>query len=102
MGTLVQVLTREYSEHGVHVANVVIDGNHRLTRARALPMAQKQPDIVMNPVKIAEAFYYLHTQDSRAGHTSFSSHHFRPSRASKRALHFYNLFVAEGVKEGRW
>ena len=21
------------------------------------------PDIVMNPVKIAEAFYYLHTQD---------------------------------------
>jgi hypothetical protein len=36
MGTLVQVLTREYSEHGVHVANVVIDGNHRLTRARAL------------------------------------------------------------------
>jgi hypothetical protein len=30
---------------------------------RALPMAQKRPDIVMNPVKIAEAFYYLHTQD---------------------------------------
>ena len=28
-----------------------------------LPMAQKRPDIVMNPVKIAEAFYYLHTQD---------------------------------------
>jgi hypothetical protein len=26
-------------------------------------MAQKRPDIVMNPIKIAEAFYYLHTQD---------------------------------------
>jgi hypothetical protein len=24
--TLAQVLTEEYSEHGVHVANVVIDG----------------------------------------------------------------------------
>ena len=26
MRTLAQVLTEEYSEHGVHVANVVIDG----------------------------------------------------------------------------
>jgi NAD(P)-dependent dehydrogenase (short-subunit alcohol dehydrogenase family) len=40
MRALAQVLTEEYSEHGVHVANVVI-----------------------NPVKIAEAFWYLHTQD---------------------------------------
>ena len=30
---------------------------------RALPRAQKNPEVVMNPVKIAEAFYYLHTQD---------------------------------------
>jgi NAD(P)-dependent dehydrogenase (short-subunit alcohol dehydrogenase family) len=63
MRTLAQVLTEEYSEHGVHVANVVIDGTIDSPGTRALPKSQKQPDLVMNPVKIAEAFYYLHTQD---------------------------------------
>ena len=63
MRTLAQVLTEEYSEHGVHVANIVIDGLIDSPGTRALPMAQQQPDIVMNPVKIAEAYYYLHTQD---------------------------------------
>ena len=63
MRTLAQVLTEEYSEHGVHVANVIIDGLIDSPGTRALPMAQKRPDIVMNPVRIAEAFYYLHTQD---------------------------------------
>ena len=63
MRTLAQVLTEEYSEHGVHVANVVIDGLIDSPGTRALAKAQQQPDIVMNPVKIAEAFYYLHTQD---------------------------------------
>ncbi len=63
MRTLAQVLTEEYSEHGVHVANVVIDGLIDSPGTRALPKAQANPDVVMNPVKIAEAFYYLHTQD---------------------------------------
>ena len=63
MRTLAQVLTEEYSEHGVHVANVVIDGLIDSPGTRALPRAQKNPEIVMNPVKIAEAFYYLHSQD---------------------------------------
>jgi NAD(P)-dependent dehydrogenase (short-subunit alcohol dehydrogenase family) len=63
MRTLAQVLTEEYSEHGVHVANVVIDGLIDSPGTRALPRAQQNPQIVMNPVKIAEAFYYLHTQD---------------------------------------
>jgi NAD(P)-dependent dehydrogenase (short-subunit alcohol dehydrogenase family) len=63
MRTLAQVLTEEYSEHGVHVANVVIDGLIDSPGTRALPMAQKRPEIVMNPLKIAEAFYYLLTQD---------------------------------------
>jgi NAD(P)-dependent dehydrogenase (short-subunit alcohol dehydrogenase family) len=63
MRTLTQVLTEEYSEHGVHVANVVIDGLIDSPGTRALPRAQQHPDVVMNPVKIAEAFYYLHTQD---------------------------------------
>ena len=63
MRTLAQVLTEEYSEHGVHVANVVIDGLIDSPGTRALERAQKNPEVVMNPVKIAEAFYYLHTQD---------------------------------------
>jgi NAD(P)-dependent dehydrogenase (short-subunit alcohol dehydrogenase family) len=64
MRTLAQVLTEEYSEHGIHVANVVIDGLIDSPGTRALPMAQQRPEIVMNPMKIAEAFYYLHTQDN--------------------------------------
>jgi NAD(P)-dependent dehydrogenase (short-subunit alcohol dehydrogenase family) len=63
MRTLAQVLTEEYSEHGVHVANVVIDGLIDSPGTRALPRAQQHPEVVMNPVKIAEAFFYLHTQD---------------------------------------
>ena len=63
MRTLAQALTEEYSEYGVHVANVVIDGLIDSPGTRALPRAQQQPDVIMNPVKIAEAFYYLHTQD---------------------------------------
>ena len=63
MRTLAQVLTEEYSEHGVHVANIVIDGLIDSPGTRALPRARQQPQIVMNPMRIAEAFYYLHTQD---------------------------------------
>ena len=63
MRTLAQVLTEEYSEYGVHVANIVIDGTIDSPGTRALPKAQATPETVMNPVKIAEAFYYLHTQD---------------------------------------
>jgi len=63
MRTLAQVLTEEYSEHGVHVANVVIDGTIDSPGTNALPKIRQNPDLVMNPVKIAEAFYYLHTQD---------------------------------------
>jgi NAD(P)-dependent dehydrogenase (short-subunit alcohol dehydrogenase family) len=63
MRTLAQVLTEEYSEYGVHVANIVIDGTIDSPGTRALPRAQQHPEVVMNPVKIAEAFYYLHTQD---------------------------------------
>ena len=63
MRTLAQVLTEEYSEHGVHIANVVIDGTIDSPGTNALPRIRQNPDLVMNPVKIAEAFYYLHTQD---------------------------------------
>ena len=63
MRALAQALTEEYSEYGVHVANVVIDGTIDSPGTRALPRSQQQPELIMNPVKIAEAFYYLHTQD---------------------------------------
>jgi NAD(P)-dependent dehydrogenase (short-subunit alcohol dehydrogenase family) len=63
MRSLAQVLTEEYSEHGVHVANVVIDGTIDSPGTRALPRVRNRPDLVINPAKIAEAFYYLHTQD---------------------------------------
>lgn len=63
MRTLAQVLTEEYSEHGVHIANVVIDGLIDSPGTRALPVAKENPALIMNPEKIAEAFYYLHSQD---------------------------------------
>ncbi len=63
MRTLSQVLTEEYSEHGVHIANIVIDGTIDSPGTRALAKAQANPDIIMNPAKIADGFYYLHTQD---------------------------------------
>ncbi len=63
MRTLAQVLTEEYSEYGVHVANVVIDGTIDSPGTRALPRSQQHPELVINPVNIAEAFYYLHSQD---------------------------------------
>jgi NAD(P)-dependent dehydrogenase (short-subunit alcohol dehydrogenase family) len=63
MRTLAQALTEEYSEYGVHVANVVIDGTIDSPGTRAMPRAQQHPEFLINPEKIAEAFYYLHTQD---------------------------------------
>jgi len=63
MRTLAQVLTEEYSIHGVHVANIIVDGLIDSPGTRALPIAQQRPDIIMNPAAIADAFYYLHTQD---------------------------------------
>jgi NAD(P)-dependent dehydrogenase (short-subunit alcohol dehydrogenase family) len=63
MRTLAQVLTEEYSEHGVHVANIVIDGTIDSPGTRALPRNQNRTDLIINPVKIAEAFWYLYTQD---------------------------------------
>jgi NAD(P)-dependent dehydrogenase (short-subunit alcohol dehydrogenase family) len=63
MRTLAQVLTEEYSEFGVHVANIVVDGLIDSPGTRALPMAQTKPEMIINPAAIADAFYYLHTQD---------------------------------------
>ena len=63
MRTLAQALTEEYSEYGIHVANVVIDGTIDSPGTRAMPRSQQNPELLINLVKIAEAFYYLYTQD---------------------------------------
>jgi NAD(P)-dependent dehydrogenase (short-subunit alcohol dehydrogenase family) len=63
MHTLAQVLTEEYSEHGVHVANIIIDGSIDSPGSRKLPRNQNRREFIINPVKIAEAYWYLHTQD---------------------------------------
>ena len=63
MRTLAQVLTEEYSEYGVHIANVVIDGLIDSPGTRELSRAKDNPNAVINPEKIAEAFFYLHSQD---------------------------------------
>jgi NAD(P)-dependent dehydrogenase (short-subunit alcohol dehydrogenase family) len=63
MRTLAQVLTEEYSELGVHIANVIIDGTIDSPGTRALPRNANRTDQIINPMKIAEAFWYLHTQD---------------------------------------
>jgi NAD(P)-dependent dehydrogenase (short-subunit alcohol dehydrogenase family) len=63
MRTLSQVLTEEYSEFGVHVANVIIDGTIDSPGTRALPRNANRLDQIINPMKIADAFWYLHTQD---------------------------------------
>ena len=63
MRTLAQVLTEEYSKYGVHVANVVIDGLIDSPGTRELSKAKDNPNAVINPEKIAEAFFYLHSQD---------------------------------------
>jgi NAD(P)-dependent dehydrogenase (short-subunit alcohol dehydrogenase family) len=47
MRTVAQVLTEEYSEHGIHVANIVIDGLIDSPGTRALPRAHNNPDIII-------------------------------------------------------
>jgi NAD(P)-dependent dehydrogenase (short-subunit alcohol dehydrogenase family) len=56
---LAQVLTEEYTEHGVHVANVIIDGVIDAPGVRGVYGAAP----LMDPAKIADAFFWLHAQD---------------------------------------
>jgi len=56
---LAQVLTEEYTEHGVHVANVIIDGVIDAPGVRGVYGSAP----LMDPAKIADAFVWLHAQD---------------------------------------
>ncbi len=60
MRALAQALTEEYSEHGVHIANIVIDGTIDSPGTRALPGIK--PEALIEPARIADAFHYLHSQ----------------------------------------
>jgi hypothetical protein len=60
---LAQALAEEYSEHGVHVATVVVDGVIDSPGTRALPGLADRPNALISPLSIAEAFHYLHRQD---------------------------------------
>jgi NAD(P)-dependent dehydrogenase (short-subunit alcohol dehydrogenase family) len=62
MRALAQALTEEYSVHGVHVATVIIDGSIDSPGVRALPRDSVPLETLIDPTKIADAFYYLHTQ----------------------------------------
>lgn len=61
---LAQVLTEEYGEHGVHVANVIIDGLIDSPGTRALPFARNHPEFIIDPAAIADAYWFLHSQPS--------------------------------------
>ena len=63
MRALAQALTEEYSEFGVHVANVVVDGFIDSPGTHDLDQFRDRPELLMDPVKIAEAFHYLYSQD---------------------------------------
>jgi NAD(P)-dependent dehydrogenase (short-subunit alcohol dehydrogenase family) len=65
MRALAQALTEEYSEYGVHVANVVVDGVIDSPGTRTLPQFADKPDALISPLSIAEAFHYLYRQDPR-------------------------------------
>src|SRR5437667_5541903 len=59
MRTLAQVLTEEYSEHGVHDANMIIDGSIDSPGSRALPRNQNRRYLIINPAKTPAAYLYL-------------------------------------------
>jgi len=80
MRALAQALTEEYWPHGVHVANVVIDGTIDSPGTRALPAVD--PNILIDPDRIADAYYYLHCQ-----HRSCWTHEIQLTSASCKPSH---------------
>lgn len=66
MRALAQALTEEYSEHGVHIANLVVDGFIDSPGTRALPKFRDDTSALINPASIADAFLYLYRQDPSA------------------------------------
>ncbi len=65
MRALSQVLTEEYSPHGIHVANVIVDGmiDSPGTRIVRDGPHKDNDELLLDPKRIAEAYFYLHMQD---------------------------------------
>lgn len=67
--SLAQALARDYGPRGVHVAHVVIDGGINGDRLKTfLPewLEQLGDDGSLSPAAIADAFWYLHSQQRSA------------------------------------
>jgi len=60
---LAQVLTEEYSEYGVHIANIIIDGFIDAPGIRFHPQVAGREDLLIKPEALADAYWYLHMQD---------------------------------------
>jgi NAD(P)-dependent dehydrogenase (short-subunit alcohol dehydrogenase family) len=63
MRAFAQALTEEYSGFGVHVANIVVDGFIDSPGTRALQRFKDEPELLMDPLGVADAVYYLYAQD---------------------------------------
>ncbi|RDE08702.1 SDR family oxidoreductase [Pelagibacterium lacus] len=60
---LAQVLTDEYTEHGIHVANVIVDGQIDSPGTRALSSGEDKGANLVSPAAVADGFHYLYHQD---------------------------------------
>ena len=80
MRALAQALTEEYSAHGIHIANVIVDGGIDAPGMRGHPNVR--PEFLIDPAKIADAFYYLHTQ-----HPSCWSHEIQLTPMARTPSH---------------
>ena len=58
---LAQSMARELQPKGVHVAHVVIDGPIDTADVRAI-LSDRDPESLLPPEDIAEAYYQLHRQ----------------------------------------
>lgn len=63
MRALAQALTEEYSPFGVHVANIVIDGMIDSPGTRHSGGGRAETEAMLEPRRIAEAYWFLHGQD---------------------------------------
>src|SRR5262245_55203209 len=67
--SLAQAMAREFGPKGVHVAHVVIDGGiagERLRRLIPAFVESKGEEGLLKPEAIADAYWFLHTQDRTA------------------------------------
>jgi NAD(P)-dependent dehydrogenase (short-subunit alcohol dehydrogenase family) len=62
---LAQSIARELGPQGIHVGHIIIDGQIDSERYREAA-AERQPDALLSPDAIAEAYYQLYVQDRSA------------------------------------